>query len=230
MLSNPTFRIFYLLLIILIIVLQIYCPDNIIYGFSKGALMTSLLLAFLVDTRGISTVLKWTASVAIIFSLAGDILLLPAIDDFLLGLLCFLAVHILFITCFLRVDFRPLAVPFIRRHPWSIFMMILYGGWMFLQLRKGADDLAWAILIYILAIAVMTLTALNREGTVPRKSYRNVAWGALFFVISDSVLAWSRFVRPIDLAPIWILSSYGIAQLLIVTGLQQQITRVDDTI
>ncbi len=228
MLSSTPFRAYYLFLIILVIILQSYCPESIVYGIGKGGLMASLLIAFLMDTRSRSTALKWSVVAAVVLSLVGDLLLLPTVDDFLLGLLSFLTVHVLYITCFLRVEFRPLAVPFIRRHPWSIFLMILFGGWMFLQLRSGADDLAWAILIYILAIAVMTLTAFNREGAVGRKSFRFVVWGALFFVLSDSVLAWSRFIGAIDLSPLWIMSSYAIAQLLIVTGLERQVSAPDE--
>ena len=94
---------------------------------------------------------------------------------------------------------------------------------MFLQLRQGAGELAWAVLIYVLAITTMLLTALNREGAVSPGSYRLVAFGAVLFVVSDSVLAWNRFVSPVGLSSLWIISSYGLAQLLIVSGLSKQI-------
>lgn len=186
--------------------------------------MGSLGVALLIDTRGISSLLKWSTLFAILFSLAGDILLLPVVDLFLPGLISFLIAHLLYIFCFFRIDSRPLGVPFIRRHPWAIFLMILYGGWMFLQLRQGAGELAWAVLIYVLAINTMLLTALNREGAVPPGSYRLVAFGAVLFVVSDSVLAWDRFVHPVNLSSLWIISSYALAQLLIITGLTQQIS------
>ncbi len=223
MIGSLWFRAYYLFLVILVITCQLYFPESLAHTISKSLLMSSLLLALLVDTRSYSTILKWSTVLAVLLSLAGDILLLPTVDNFLFGLLSFLLVHVVYIFCFLRLDSRPLAVPFIRRHPWSIFLMILFGGWMFLQLRNGAGELAWAILIYIIAIAVMTLTAFNREAGVGKSSYRYVAWGALFFVISDSVLAWDRFAHSVDSSSLWIIGTYGIAQLLIVTGLVKQI-------
>jgi len=230
MVGSLWFRAYYFVLVILVITCQLFFPESIGHTISKSLLMSSLLLALLMDTRGYSSILKWSTVAAVLLSLAGDILLLPTVDNFLFGLLSFLMVHILYIFCFLRIESRPLAVPFIRRHPWSIFLMILFGGWMFLQLRNGAGELAWAILIYIIAIAVMTLTALNREAGVGKSSYRYVAFGAVFFVVSDSVLAWDRFVHPVDSASLWIMGTYGIAQLLIITGLVKQIHERDQAI
>ncbi|HNK54405.1 MAG TPA: lysoplasmalogenase family protein, partial [Ottowia sp.] len=41
------------------------------------------------------------------------------------------------------------------------------------------------------------------------------ALGAGLFMLSDSLLATNRFVQPLPLAPLWVLGSYFIAQLLI---------------
>jgi len=103
-----------------------------------------------------------------------------------------------------------------------IFLFVLYGIWMFIQVKAGAKDLALPVLIYILVILAMGITAFNREGAVSKKSFRLVGTGAILFMLSDSLLAWNKFVEPIELAPVFVLSTYGIAQLMIVSGMLAQ--------
>ncbi|REM30343.1 hypothetical protein DSI31_14710, partial [Mycobacterium tuberculosis] len=43
-----------------------------------------------------------------------------------------------------------------------------------------------------------------------------VAVGSCFFMLSDSLLATNQFVSPLPLAPLWVLSTYYAAQMLIV--------------
>ncbi|MEG0047153.1 MAG: lysoplasmalogenase, partial [Comamonas sp.] len=45
-----------------------------------------------------------------------------------------------------------------------------------------------------------------------------VALGASAFMVSDSILAINRFVQPLPWAAIWVLTSYYVAQALIVQG------------
>jgi len=43
-----------------------------------------------------------------------------------------------------------------------------------------------------------------------------VALGAGFFMLSDALLAVNRFVLPLPMAPLWVLTTYYAAQILIV--------------
>ncbi len=43
-----------------------------------------------------------------------------------------------------------------------------------------------------------------------------VAVGAGFFMLSDALLATNRFAHPLPMAQLWVLSSYYVAQILIV--------------
>lgn len=47
---------------------------------------------------------------------------------------------------------------------------------------------------------------------------REVALGAVCFMLSDALLATNRFVQPLPLAQLWVLATYYAAQLLIVGG------------
>jgi uncharacterized membrane protein YhhN len=51
-----------------------------------------------------------------------------------------------------------------------------------------------------------------------KKPGRWMFTGALLFVISDSVLAVNKFYQPFALAPVLIMITYGLAQLLITQG------------
>jgi uncharacterized membrane protein YhhN len=190
----------------------------------KPSLMFSLLVCIALNWKAGRVGLFVPLALAVIFSLIGDVLLLPQLsqDYFVLGLLSFLCAHICYIILFLKVPHRPLEVPFIRRNPWLIFLAILFGIWMFTKTKTGAGPIAWAVLIYILVILTMALTAFNREGRVARVSFMLVSLGAILFMVSDSVLAWNKFHHPIENSPWYILSSYALAQLFIVRGILRQ--------
>jgi uncharacterized membrane protein YhhN len=46
-----------------------------------------------------------------------------------------------------------------------------------------------------------------------------VALGAGFFMLSDTLLAINRFVSPLPMSQVWVLSTYYVAQVLIVVGM-----------
>ncbi|MEO6519950.1 MAG: lysoplasmalogenase family protein, partial [Pseudoxanthomonas sp.] len=63
-----------------------------------------------------------------------------------------------------------------------------------------------------------------REGmtAATATSARLAAIGALFFVISDTLLAWNRFGGGIHLAPLWVLGTYFVAQWYIARSVDLQ--------
>jgi alkylglycerol monooxygenase len=46
-----------------------------------------------------------------------------------------------------------------------------------------------------------------------------VALGAGFFMLSDTLLAINKFVLPLPMPQVWVLSTYYAAQVLIVAGM-----------
>ncbi|GGW31784.1 hypothetical protein GCM10007383_16000 [Arenibacter certesii] len=75
------------------------------------------------------------------------------------------------------------------------------------------------VIVYIIVILIMAITALNRMGTVSRKSYALVFLGVFFFIISDSTLAINKFSFPVPMAHFWIMGTYATSQYLIINGL-----------
>jgi uncharacterized membrane protein YhhN len=45
------------------------------------------------------------------------------------------------------------------------------------------------------------------------------ATGAVLFMVSDTLIAWNRFVRPLEWAPITIIVTYHLAQAALVVSL-----------
>jgi len=188
---------------------------------SKPALMISLLIFILLSGKWQKPGLKLLSLLAVAFSLLGDVFLIQDSDSsfFLFGLGAFLIAHICYIIAFIAFKKKTLDIPFLKRHPWSVFLASGYAGLLFTKLKEGAGHMSGAVLIYAVVLSVMLLMALNREKRVGPKSFRWVMIGALFFVASDSLLAWNRFVTDLEWSPIYILGTYAIAQYLIVNGL-----------
>ncbi|NNC82673.1 MAG: lysoplasmalogenase [Flavobacteriales bacterium] len=219
---RPGFAFVYALLLAATIITAIEPSLLEFHAWVKPLLMGSLIIYVVV--QGKRPFPKGLLLLALVASLAGDVLLLPQIGPhgFLAGLFAFLCAHAIYIYLFTSVPQKVLEVSFIRKNPWVIFLSILFGLWMFYRLKPGAGDLLWAIVLYMLVILTMLVTALDRKGKVSHRSYVLVSMGALLFVISDSVLAWNRFIEPLSQAPIWILGTYGLAQLAIAQGVVLQ--------
>jgi len=66
-------------------------------------------------------------------------------------------------------------------------------------------------------IALMAAQAIGRATLLRNQGAVMVAVGAGFFMLSDALLAIDRFAHPLPLAPLWVLSSYYCAQILIAT-------------
>jgi alkylglycerol monooxygenase len=62
----------------------------------------------------------------------------------------------------------------------------------------------------------MAAQAIGRATVLRDKAALGVAVGAGFFMLSDALLAINRFAAPLAMAPLWVLSTYYLAQILIV--------------
>jgi uncharacterized membrane protein YhhN len=73
-----------------------------------------------------------------------------------------------------------------------------------------------AVAVYVTVIALMAGQAMGRARTFQLSSARWVGTATCVFMLSDALIAVDRFVAHIPLAPLWILSTYYVAQWLIV--------------
>jgi uncharacterized membrane protein YhhN len=72
--------------------------------------------------------------------------------------------------------------------------------------------------VYSAAILAMFLTVINRWKSVSYDSFWWVLLGAIFFCLSDSLLAINLFVKPIPLGNILVITTYAIGQFMMILG------------
>ena len=150
-------------------------------------------------------------SFALLASLAGDVfLMLPGGQWFIPGLASFLVAHLFYIALF-----RTGQPWFASRR--ALVATLGLGAGMYLFILPGLKDvvLQAAVAVYVLVIALMTAQAIGRATVLRTPAALAVAAGACFFMLSDSLLAVNRFVTPLPLSGLWVLSTYYTAQILI---------------
>ena len=163
---------------------------------------------------------KWWFVAALALCLLGDVLLMLPGNLFVPGLLAFLIGHVLFIIGLLQPPSPPASPPF-AFSPTGLavasVVAVACGAipatLLFRSLaRNGTTELLAPVAIYLSAILTMAVLAANVA--VPA-----AAVGAAFFVLSDTLLALDRFVRPVPLGNVAVHVTYHLAQGLLVLSL-----------
>lgn len=155
---------------------------------------------------------RWLLA-ALAGSLVGDAFLMVE-GFFLPGLVAFLLAHLAYIALF-----RHGQAAFAHRGALLATLGIGAGMYAFLWHGGLPAALRGPVAAYVLVIALMAAQALGRAAVLRTPGARMAAWGAVCFMASDALLATHRFVLPLPLAPLWVLATYYMAQLLIVGGL-----------
>ena len=149
---------------------------------------------------------------ALLLSLFGDVYLLMTGDRwFLAGLAAFLAAHLSYLAGF-AVGGVSLAL-FGVSGPAVVLVSIVFGARLREEIRRaGRGRMILPVALYATAISAMVALA--------AASGRPVALaGALLFYVSDGLIAWNRFVRPLSWSPLPIIVTYHVAQGLLVISL-----------
>jgi len=183
------------------------------------ALLTAAA-AVLPDTHTDLVERKWWFVIALAFCLLGDVLLMLPGNLFVPGLLAFLIGHLLFIVGLLQPPSPPGTPPFAFSPTGLVVASVVavaYGAipatLLFRSLsRHGTTELLAPVAVYLVTILTMAVLAANVG--VPA-----AAAGAAFFVVSDTLLALNRFVRPIPLGNVAVHVTYHLAQGLLVLSL-----------
>lgn len=183
---------------------------------AKPAIVISLIFLFIKTSGGISKSIKRITILALGFSVLGDILLMFVDQSphfFTSGLVAFLLAHIMYILVFLRHrNKRQSMVGF-------VILLLVYASGLFYLLKDGLGDMLIPVIVYMIVILSMATSAFVRKGIVNTNSYNLVFIGAIFFMISDSILALNKFYQPIPFSNINIMLTYALAQFLIVLGI-----------
>ena len=182
------------------------------------------LLAWLWIVAGFSGALIWFA-LGLLFSLAGDIFLMLPREQFIPGLIAFLLAHLAYLVG-LNQSAPPISLPslilalFVALTSLQIYRRISQG-----LKKSGHGNLAVPVLVYTVVISLMLLSALL---TLVRPEWNPmpallVSAGALLFYISDTLLAWNKFVAPLKTGHLVVMVTYHLGQILIVLGATMQL-------
>jgi uncharacterized membrane protein YhhN len=162
----------------------------------------------------------------LIFSWAGDVFLEFTKDNsnmFIIGLVCFLLAHVMYFTVFI---ITPGENTILTKRVYLLVPVIIYGAALVSYLYDGLGEMKLPVIIYAIVILTMLSGALDRKGRVNNKSYYLILAGAIIFVISDSTIAISKFSHQFKLSELVIMSSYIVAQYLIVRGYIYQFGKI----
>lgn len=212
--KNNWFTITYTLIACLVITSSLFTSLHFAHYFFKPLLVSSLLVYYLFKTNFKPNYI--TLCLALLFSVLGDtFLMFDAISEtyFILGLVAFLIAHIMY--CFLFLKNRNKKLNILK----PLILFSVYGSLIFLVLKDYLANMLVPVVIYMLVILTMGLLAYLRKGSVNKISFTLVFYGALFFMLSDTILAINKFYYNIPLSSIFILSTYSIAQYLITFGI-----------
>ncbi len=190
---------------------------------AKPGVMISLFL-WLWQSVGLDGSLLWFGA-GILLSLVGDVLLMISLDKFFLGgLVAFLLAHIAYIVGF------NIPIPAMDFFGIVFAVMIGLGGARIIRRildrlpATGQGQMRIPIILYSTVISVMLLSAMMKLTDISwnANAAALVAVGAFFFYLSDIILAWNKFVAPIQHGRIYNIAAYHLGQIALIAGVISQ--------
>jgi uncharacterized membrane protein YhhN len=162
--------------------------------------------------------------VGLVFSLAGDVLLIfSSSRAFMAGLVAFLCAHLAYIAAFVHLRTAGmLGLPpqgNLGAEVISAAVIALVTGGIYFYLKPRLGKMRMPVILYIVVISVMVHRVLAVAFAYPDRQVMGglIVAGALLFYLSDAILAIDRFRKDGKMlhGHLWNLSSYYAGQLLI---------------
>lgn len=194
---------------------------DMLHYFAKPLLVPALMLLLYCSANKLKG--KSLLMTGLFFSWAGDVFLLLESwqpNFFIFGLVCFLITHIFYITYFLKLKSQQPSL--LKKYPLLIIAVTGYGVSLVWLLYPGLGDLKLPVMVYATIICTMLLSCLHVFLKMNRKAAATYLGGAIFFVLSDSLLAINKFYQAFTFAGVLIMLTYCAAQYFIVKGYIEQ--------
>ncbi len=126
------------------------------------------------------------AVIALALCLEGDIALMPAVDNFVLGLALFLLGHLVFVLLFAQYGMPHLGLAAV-----ALGLTVVLVATAGLRIVRGAASSDAALRVPVIAYLTV-ISAMTVSGWATGRGW--VIVGTTLFVISDSLLGWRQFV------------------------------------
>jgi uncharacterized membrane protein YhhN len=217
---------FYLLLLSVHLYSQVLGDGYKNLQFITKVTLLPILILFLIaqDSFQKFSSTKWLIVIALIGSFCGDVLLTYE-KYFIIGMVAFMTTHIFNIIFFHKQN--EIGQPKSKKFGLFTFLLLAFCVLIFFQLKSAMGSLIYPILVYMVLICSAALMAIHAGGNLKANIISKLFWfpGMLFFISSDTVLAFNKFsweksgmhIQNIGLVT---MLTYGIAQLLLVKGFQ----------
>lgn len=178
------------------------------YIFKPGTML--IIIAMLWSFPVVDESYRWWLTAGLFASLVGDCFLMLPTKPLLPGLGSFLVAHIIYVVAF--ATRAPIEWSF-----WllltGIFLVVWLAGMGAFMLNKLGKLLIPGP-VYLVALAGMVFFASN-VASQELVNGQLLLVGAVFFLVSDSALAFNRIYQPYRAAQFLILSTYYVAQYFI---------------
>jgi uncharacterized membrane protein YhhN len=133
---------------------------------------------------------------------------------FLFGLSSFLIAHIFYILFFHFVRIKENI-----KGKWYLLLIVaVYYAIIISILSPYLGNMKLPVRIYAVVISFMFMLAMHMLFIKNTMAGLWMMTGALLFIISDSLLAINKFYFPFQMAGIFVMTTYGLAQLFITEG------------
>jgi uncharacterized membrane protein YhhN len=208
------------ILLLAIHLFAIGANDETLRVATKPLLMIALLMTYTGRWSKMALPVKWYIVFALLFSLAGDVLLLfqeKSDRFFMLGLAAFLLAHICYIMYFNRMRKHNGAAASPGKTMMAVMAGIYAAGLLFMLFPK-LGGMKLPVLVYAAVISLMLISVIYAFIHFKSRFAMLSVAGALLFVASDSLLAVNKFYAPFPESGWAIMLTYGLAQLFIVWG------------
>lgn len=196
----------------------------LVYILKPGTMLLVILLAALrlAGSPAEARPVGWAVLAGLFCSVAGDVFLMLPRERFIAGLVSFLAAH-LWYSWAMYIGLAGLwageAGHLTSARKAVALVLLVAGVLMFRRLsialrERGQLKLILPVAVYSTAISVMVWLALFGALGPDPLPYRPVfaAAGAVLFYLSDSALAWDKFVQPLPARDVLVMSTYFVAQ------------------
>ena len=179
------------------------------YFFQPLATFLILAMPFSQFLRFPSSFALWI-SMGLFFSFFGDLFLLSPDRYFLYGLCAFLLAHISYLIAFTRGIRFPALLSV-----WLLYLAAVATFLLWVIFPKLPVGFRLPIVVYMFFVVSMASQSMGRFLILKNIPAALAAFGAIFFVLSDSLLAFDRFHSRLPAAAFLVLVPYYLAQWLI---------------
>jgi len=209
-------------LFLLLFVIQLYAEytDSVQLRTFARPLIVIVLLAWLYLGTNLKGRFHKRIFTGLIFAWTGDILLLFQNDKpgfFLFGLTAFVVCHIFYIRAF-TLDHKSNPNHKTPYFLWVVGAFAIFCSGLLFYLQPNLGPMQFPVLMYAIIVTIMAIMAYNRYGKVNIFSFKLILYGALFFLLSDTILAINKFAQPISQSGALVMATYMMAQYLLVYG------------